>query len=105
VQDGHSAAAPIARHRPVRDGLQLDPYPGSAAIAAGFIALCSYDRVPLPNAEPTDKLRIGQGGLQRLLVGFATSSLSKTRLARSLGYRVGPTVIPEIPDEPFFSVR
>ena len=40
--DGPVAAC-IARHRPVEDGLQLDPYPGSAAIAAGFIALCSYD--------------------------------------------------------------
>jgi hypothetical protein len=70
-------AASITCHRPVRDGSELDPHPGTAPIAAGFIALCSCDRVPLPNAEPTDKLGVGHGGLLRLLVGFATSSVSE----------------------------
>lgn len=76
VQDGGAATASITRHRLAGDRRQLDPDPGSATVVAGFVALCSYDRVPLPNAKPTDKLGIAHGGLLRLLVGFATSSIS-----------------------------
>ena len=102
MQDARPAAAPVARHRPAGDSRQLDPDSGSAAIAAGFVALCSYDRVPLPNAEPTDKLGVGHGGLLRLLVGFATSSVSDLACPPNPAYPLASAVIPEIPDEPKF---
>jgi hypothetical protein len=82
-------AAALADHATAGNRLELDPRLRPRSLHPGLEALDVYDLVPLPNAEPTDRLGIGHGSLRLLVV--ANSKLPE-------GLRL-PTLIPEFPED------
>jgi len=83
-------SAALADQATARHRFEFDPGLRPWSLHPGLEALDVCDFVPLPNAEPTDKLGIGHGSL-RLLVA------SNSKLPEGLPL---PLPLPEFPEEP-----